>query len=116
MILNILDGCSWKEILNSLYGIKSKYVNKKAILSALEYRRDYDSEILDTLYKLKVIDIDEYIKYMKKVIKITEDIQEYNEKRLKEAINKRENFDPMVYYCCLRQGVNNKFYVSTCNY
>lgn len=92
--------CNWKELINFLYGIKNEYINKQEILNSLEDRRDYDSEILDRLYDLKILDIDEYINYMKKVIEFTEDIQKYNKKRLENAINKREDFNPMIYYCC----------------
>lgn len=88
----------WSEIIKSICCDKVEYIDKEKILNMLEIRYDYDSEVIDKLYDLKAITIDEYIKYMEKVVLQDEVRMKCDIERINKAREEREKFDPMVYY------------------
>lgn len=94
----------WKEILCVISCIKPECVDNKKIIERLEYRWDYNEEVLDNLYSLKAISLDEYIKYLEKYLgKISERYSnrtKFISERIEKAKEQGENFDPHMFYCC----------------
>lgn len=91
---------NWKEILSVLSCIKTECVDKKKIIERLEYQWDYDEEVLDNLYFLKIISLDEYIKYLEKISERNSESVKYINMRIEKAKEQGENFDPHMFYCC----------------
>ena len=80
--------------------INPECVNKDSLLCLLDIRGDYDETIIDNLYIKKILNIDEYIKYMERVYKRKEDELKDIKSRISEAKEKGEKFEPHMFYCC----------------
>lgn len=90
----------WNNLIDSLRYLKPEAINKDAIKTLLNYERTFNMEVLDQLYLLKILTIDEYIEYFIKAIEINKNSIKFQEKILREAQEKREDYDPMLHYCC----------------
>ena len=58
----------WERIIESISYVKLKTINKEKIKSILEYDRTHDSQVLDSLYILGVLTIEEYTAAMERYI------------------------------------------------
>lgn len=90
----------WEKIIDALSVVKPECVNRDKIKQMMQYDYTVDEQVLDNLYLLGVLTLDEYkeriasrIQHMKGVLKFAED-------RLQQANEKVEKFNPLIYYAC----------------
>lgn len=87
----------WKDIITSICAVKPECVDKEKIIYNLEKRRDYDDRVLNQLYQLKVIDIEEYIKYTKIIIELGEKYLSYLKSKIEFAEKTKEKFSLKIF-------------------
>ena len=80
--------------------INPECVNKESLLCSFDIRGDYDETVIDKLYVKKILNIDEYIKYMEIIYKRKENEIKDIKERISMAKEKGEKFDPHMFYCC----------------
>lgn len=97
----------WREIINVLTFIKKECVNKEKLIQQLEIDYTVDEEVLDNLYILGILDIQEYTKQMEKVTGNTKIRLSLCEKRMEYAKDEKENFTPMSFYGCCNPDCGN---------
>lgn len=64
----------------------------------LKWDRTHSIEVLDSLYMRKIITPEEYTGYVRRYIQFMEDNIKWAKERLSEAQEKKDAFDPFVYY------------------
>lgn len=94
----------WETIIDALSVIKPECANMEKIRLMLDYDPTADAQVLDNLYMLKLIPIEEYKERMEKHIKNLKSSLMFAEERVKDASEMGENFDPMVYYALAFSG------------
>lgn len=88
----------WEKILESISYIKPECVDKEKIKSILQYDRTHDAQVLDNLYLLKVLTIDEYKATLSKYADRVKEETQWIDKRLDMVNEKGEEYNPMMFY------------------
>lgn len=94
----------WTQIMNGLSYVKPESIDKESVLNTLRFDMFYDEQVLDSFYTMKVITVDEYIKFMKRLVENEKDHIKWLEGRIKDAKEKQEEYNPIIYY-----GFNSSF-------
>lgn len=92
----------WKDIITVLSIIKKDCVDMKKIKNMLDYDVDVNSQVLDNLYVLGIITLDEYKLRMEVCIDRIKNEVKYAEEQLAEANEKGDEYDPMIFYSLSR--------------
>lgn len=90
----------WETIINCLSVVKSECVNMEKIRMMLDYDQTADEQVIDNLYVLKLIPLDEYKKRMEKRLGHLKEVLNETERRLEYAIEKGDDFNPIIFYAC----------------
>lgn len=94
----------WETIINSLSVIKPESANMEKIRLMLDYDPMADAQVLDNLYMLKLIPLDEYKRRIENHLKHLKLVMDETERRLQYADEQREKFDPIIFYACAFTG------------
>lgn len=88
----------WKTIIDALSVINPESVNKEKIDLMLSYDMEVNSQVIDNLYMLGLLSLDDYKKRMSKYIEHLKESILFAEKELETAIEKDDEYDPIIFY------------------
>lgn len=88
----------WTAIIDAISIVKPESVNADRIKQMLDYDWTVDAQVLDNLYILKVLTLEEYKSKMSSCIKWHKDIIKKEKERLQAAYDRGEDYDPMAFY------------------
>lgn len=90
----------WEDIILGLTLIKPQYVNKERISNMLKYDYTFDLQVLDNLYELQTITLQEYQEHLKKLREREKahGLEAQIEERLKDSEDKKDKFTTLIYY------------------
>lgn len=88
----------WQKIIETLSVVKSESVKVDTIKSMLDYDRTFDSQVLDNLYILGILSLDEYKARIAAYIERLKETIHWAEDQLKTADEKGAYYNPMIYY------------------
>lgn len=94
----------WEAIINSLSVVKPECANIEKIRFMLDYDPMADAQVLDNLYMLKLIPLDEYKKRIGNHLAHLKVVVNEAERRLQYADEQGEKFDPIIFYACAITG------------
>lgn len=92
----------WSKIIDSLFYMKPEAIDKQKLRLSLSTDYAVDEQVIDNLYIIGVLSLDEYKVQMEKVTKQHERYLDGCKERLRLAEEKGKDFDPMIFY-----GVNS---------
>lgn len=92
----------WEQIIESISYVKPETIDKEKLKSIIKYDRTNDAQVLDSLYMLDVLSLEEYKEAMKRCIETLKESVIYTEKQLKDAEERGADYNPMIYYGCFR--------------
>lgn len=87
----------WDNIINTLSYIKPEQIDKTGIKLQLDLDRSFDIYALDKLYMMHILNKDEYIKYIKRLIEIKQEDIRFLETVIDDA-KASTDYDPMSHY------------------
>lgn len=90
----------WSRIIECLFCMKQESINKEKILLMLRCDYTVDEQVLDNLYTLGVLSLDEYKEQIEKVVKSNEIGISACKERIKTLEEKGNKFNPMNFYMC----------------
>lgn len=107
----------WEDIILGISLIKPQYVHKERILNMLKYDYTADLQVLDNLYEMQTLTLQEYQEYLKKLLEREKGfgLESKIKLRLKESEDKKDNFTTVFYYAFAfgpgycGEGLNTKF-------
>lgn len=88
----------WQRIIDSVSYVKPETIDKEKIKNMLKYDYTHDEQVLDNLYLLGVLTLDEYKEYIERRIDWVKSNLKWLEERLKDANENGEKYNPMAYY------------------
>ena len=88
----------WQRIIDSISYVKPEAIDKEKIKDMLKYDYTHDEQVLDNLYLLGVLTLDEYKEFMVRQLERAKEHIHWLEKRFKDANENGENYNPMIYY------------------
>ena len=88
----------WQQIIDSISYVKPETIDKEKIKKMLQYDYTHDEQVLDNLYLLGVLTLDEYKELMEKQVEQEKTKIQWLEKRLKDANENGGKYNPMIYY------------------
>ena len=88
----------WQQIIDSISYVKPETIDKEKIKKMLQYDYTHDEQVLDNLYLLGVLTLDEYKELMGRQLEQAKANVQWIEKRLKEANENGKKYNPMIYY------------------
>lgn len=88
----------WRAIIDLISVVKPECVNVEKVLMMLDFDRNADTQVLDNLYILGVLSLEEYTKRMVSKIEWMKKSIYWEEERLKSAEEKGKNYNPMIFY------------------
>lgn len=88
----------WEQIIESISYVKHDTIYKEKIKSILKYDRTHDDQVLDSLYLLKVLSLDEYKEYISKYADRLKEAVQWVDERIKVADEKGDEYNPMIFY------------------
>lgn len=88
----------WRAIIDSISVVKPECVNAEKILMMLDFDRIADTQVLDNLYILGVLSLEEYKKKMASRIDWMKESIHWAEEQLKSAEEKGKDYNPMIFY------------------
>lgn len=88
----------WEQIIESISYVNPETIDKEKIKGVLKYGRMHDTQVIDNLYLLKVLTIDEYKAELSRCIDIMKDHIKWAGERLKDAEKRGEQYNPLIYY------------------
>lgn len=95
----------WKNIIELLSVIHKDSININRLRLVLDCDMEVDSQVLDNLYILGIIPLEEYKARMSKYIERMKNCVEFAEKQLNTANDKGNNYNPMIFY-----GLNRAYF------
>lgn len=93
-----MNGNIWSDIIKIASYVNSDCIDREQILLLLSHDRTYSLETLDSLYMRKIITLQEYIKFMDKLIEIEKEKVKWISEYRKEAEEKGEDYQPWIHY------------------
>lgn len=90
----------WERIIDAISYVKPECIDIEKIKRVLDYDREFDSQVLDNLYILGLLSLDEYKIRLSKYIDRLQEGVEFAQDKLKRAEDMGDKFDPMIFYCC----------------
>lgn len=88
----------WKYLIESLQSIKHEYRDIEYLKKRLDWCYNYDVDVLDNLFMMKAITIEEYTKYVEKILENQKIHMQHIKERIEKAKNNPDDFNPMIYY------------------
>ena len=88
----------WEQIIDSISCIKEDSIDKEKIKSILKYDHTIDTQVIDNLYLLKVLTVEEYKNLIDEQIERSYADIHFLEERLKGIAEIGERFSPIVFY------------------
>ena len=88
----------WQRIIDSISYVRPETIDKEKIKNMLKYDYTHDEQVLDNLYLLNVLTLEEYKELMERQLERAKEHMHWLEKRLKDANENGENYNPMIYY------------------
>lgn len=94
----------WERIIDAISYIKPECIDSEKLKLVLDYDMEVDSQVLDNLYILGIINIDEYKYRMNRYIDLLESKIRYTKLQLKTAEENGTEYNPMLFY-----GLNSSY-------
>lgn len=94
----------WETIISSLSVIKPESANMEKIRLMLDYDPTADAQVLDNLYMMKLIPLDEYKQRIENYLAHLKVVVNETERRLQYVDEQGEKFDPIIFYACAPTG------------
>ena len=88
----------WRALIDSISSVKPECVNTEKVLMMLDFDRTADTQVLDNLYILGVLSLEEYKKRMALRIEWMKESIHWAEEQLKRAEEKGKDYNPMGFY------------------
>lgn len=88
----------WQQIIESISYIKPDMIDKEKIKNMLQYDYTHDEQVLDNLYLLGVLTLDEYKRFMERQLETEKEHIRWLEERLKDANENGDKYNPLIYY------------------
>lgn len=90
----------WEDIILGISLIKPQYVHKERILNMLKYDYTADLQVLDNLYEMQTLTLQEYQEYLKKLLEREKShgLETQIKERLKDSEDKKDKFTTLIYY------------------
>lgn len=90
----------WERIIDAISYVNPECIDSEKLKRVLYYDTEVDAQVLDNLYILGVLTLDDYKGRMSKYIQHMKLSIDYAEKRIETANEQGKKFDPMIFYCC----------------
>ena len=88
----------WQRNIDSISYVKPETIDKEKIKKMLKYDYTHDEQVLDNLYLLGVLTLDEYKEFMGRQLERAKEHIHWLEERLADADKNGEKYNPMAYY------------------
>lgn len=88
----------WRAIIDCISAVKPECVNAEKIKMMLDFDRTTDMQVLDNLYILGVLSLEEYKQRASCRIEWMKESIHWAEERVKMANEKGTEYDPMIFY------------------
>lgn len=88
----------WERIIETISSVKLESVNTERVKQLLTYDMEVDAQVLDNLYILGVLTLDEYKEKMSWYIENLKGRAKCAEEQLKNANEKGDKYNPMIFY------------------
>lgn len=88
----------WQQIIESISYVKPEAIDKEKIKNMLQYDYTHDEQVLDNLYLLGVLTLDEYKRFMERQLERAKSRVHWLEEQLKAANEKGNEYNPLIYY------------------
>lgn len=97
----------WQAIIDTISVVSKDSIRKDKIKSMLDYDRTVDEQVLDNLYIAEILNLAEYKYRMSQFVVRSMESTHFAKERIKEAEEKGDNYDPMMFYGFVRPRMGN---------